>query len=657
MARPFVFVLHHHQPPGNLPSVMAAAHERCYRPLLAALEAHPSIRSVLHFSGSLLEWMVREDPAYVERIRALVEDRRAEILGGGFYDPILHVLPDHDATGQVEMMSMFLERYVGTRPTGVWLAEREWDADLPRLLAPAGMTHTFIDDHHFFRAGLDPEAIGGAPITEKAGHALRVLPIARHLRYAIPFNGPSDVIRAIVESPGDQAVVYADDAEKLGLWPDTHRWVFEERWLERFLRALEEAQDEGRIETVFSSALVKAPPKRRVYFAGGGYDALGAWAMSAKAQRDRQRTQERLLAAGLGELAIPREVGAPWSSFLAKYPEADRLHKKMLRVSERLQNEMEIAIDESEHGRLEGDVGDLLGTAQRDLYRGQSACVYWHGLFGGIYLSFLRRAAFGALIHADRILDRLQQGADDFVAYEERDVDLDGHDEIIIANRALEVVVQPSRGGVITQLDHKPSCVDVADVMTVHEEPYREDRDDHPRVMLVDRLLLADDANDVSDLSTRRYEVVSLDVRREGVAAVELSMRSKPAADGLGLAVEKRFVVPMEGGTIHVDYVVQNVSDHVIEGTWTVEIPTTFSGDPEEAPNDRVVDAAAGVDVTLTCDGAERSAYFLVADTQREDGTVPTLHGHVTTFGLPVSLAPRAEWRFAVRIALDVTNA
>src|SRR5204862_8246197 len=119
----------------------------------------------------------------------------------------------------------------GVKPVGMWLAERVWDPYLPRVLKKAEMRFTVLDDTHFRAAGLADEEMRGYFLTEREGDAVGVYPIDKTLRYKIPFAKVEEVIdylKLVAREPGEAvpvpAVTYADDGEKFGLWPDTHRW-------------------------------------------------------------------------------------------------------------------------------------------------------------------------------------------------------------------------------------------------------------------------------------------------------------------------------------------------------------------------------------------------------------------------------------------------
>src|SRR5436309_3299778 len=165
----FCFGIHNHQPIGNFDHVLVEATERAYHPFLERLHARPEVRLVVHCTGSLLEWLRERAPRTFDLLAALAGGGQVELLTGGFYEPILAVLPDHDKFGQIERLTAFLKTHLGIRPRGMWLAERVWEPHLPRVLAEAGVEYVLVDDSHFALAGLDPDTLGGYYLTEDQG--------------------------------------------------------------------------------------------------------------------------------------------------------------------------------------------------------------------------------------------------------------------------------------------------------------------------------------------------------------------------------------------------------------------------------------------------------------------------------------------------------
>ncbi|MBI3998278.1 MAG: hypothetical protein HY355_04535, partial [Armatimonadetes bacterium] len=166
--------LHNHQPVGNFPSVFEQAYRQAYEPMVSALERHPGIRLALHFSGPLLDWLKDAHPDLIERVRGLVARGQVEIMTGGYYEPILPIIPDRDKRGQVARMTAAVRDLFGYDATGLWLAERVWEPHLPKALVAAGVRYTIVDDAHFLRVGLTDAELTGSFVTEEEGAALSI---------------------------------------------------------------------------------------------------------------------------------------------------------------------------------------------------------------------------------------------------------------------------------------------------------------------------------------------------------------------------------------------------------------------------------------------------------------------------------------------------
>ena len=175
----FIFAIHNHQPVGNFDFVAEEAYQKAYLPFLTVLERHPAIKIVLHYTGILYRYFEQHHPEFMDRLKGLVAHGRAEILSGGFYEPILVVLPDEDKVGQVRALSEFIRKELGYDPKGMWLAERIWEPHLPKPIAAAGMDHVVVDDFHFKMAGLRDDELDGYYLTEEQEGLIRVFPGAR----------------------------------------------------------------------------------------------------------------------------------------------------------------------------------------------------------------------------------------------------------------------------------------------------------------------------------------------------------------------------------------------------------------------------------------------------------------------------------------------
>ncbi len=458
-----LLAFHNHQPDGNFGAVFEQSYEACYRPTVELLLAYPNVRCGLHFTGALYEWIEQHRPAFFGHLRQLCERDQVEILGGGFYEPMLAVLPERDALGQLRMMSDYVAHHFGKRPRGMWLAERVWEPGLPRLIADAGLEYTMLDDGHFRYAGMEGR-LPGYFVTEKAGAATAIFPIDQELRYAIPFHQAHEVIAALERRP-DGTYTYGDDGEKFGVWPGTHEWVWDKGWLRTFFGLLSERTDVVCTKT-FSEVLDSQPPTGRVYLPAASYEEMGEWALPADAQRRYLELRDALAQKDLLERSRAFLRGGIWQNFLAKYDEAHFMHKKMLLVSEK------VARAQAKQGKSQAaspQATAAIDEAVRELYRAQCNCSYWHGLFGGLYLGYLRHVVYAHLIRAEQLVDPVSQ-----TRIVRADYDADRQEEILVEGESLATIIRPAYGGAVCSLDCRDRPVNLQNVLSRREEGYHK---------------------------------------------------------------------------------------------------------------------------------------------------------------------------------------
>ena len=570
----FIMILHNHQPVGNFDWVFENAAKDAYVPFLDVLERHPGIKFGLHTTGPLLEWFEANMPEYIERVKALVDSGQLEILGGAFYEPIISVLPDCDRVGQIEMMNRWIKNRFGKKPEGCWLAERIWEPGLASTVGNCGIKYTALDNTHFQYSGLQDDRIWGSYVTDDKGIPLRVLPIDYQLRYLIPFHEPQETIDYIgsMKDRGVTAVTYADDGEKFGVWPGTNRLVFGEGWLERFFAALDENSDW--IDIVFPGNYVKSePPLGRVYLPTASYKEMMEWALPVEAQKKLHNAGKILENDERFNDLKPYIRGGFWRNFLVKYPESDNMYRRMLMVSEQV---------ESSRRKASYD------KAARELYMAQCNCGYWHGVFGGLYLNFLRRAIYEHLIKSERHISA------SLAKITVSDFNSDGYDEVIMENDAVKLFVSPHEGGSAFELDYHPKAFNLFDTFTRREEVYHSQlensaensEDDHSsihdsicvkdkdicnniiydlhrRLNFIDHFIPVGENpeafsgscyTELGDFVNTPYEIKKINDKQELSVILSRQGYLKPGKNEIPVRVEKLIGIPKKGASINADY-------------------------------------------------------------------------------------------------------
>jgi len=459
-----VLLIHAHQPVGNFDDVIERAYKSSYLPFVQLLLRHPFLRAGLHCSGGLLEWIEKAHPEYFKSLRTLVDRGQVELVGGGFYEPILIAIPKEDAREQIERLAEYLFEHFGQRPRGAWLAERVWEPQLPSLLASAGVEYSLVDDNHFLDAGFDPQQLFGSFVAEDQGLGVRLIPGLKALRYLIPYRTPEEVIGffrdAARERPGGIAAM-GDDMEKFGLWPGTHEHCYTNGWLESFVAALE-ANQNWLASVPPGEAVFSQTPLGRADLPACSYTEMMEWALPTSA-RVRFQSLEREFATRADVLVFLR--GGFWRNFLTKYPEANLMQKKMMLVSKKLR-----ALE----GKLSGNAAALqqFQKAKADLLRGQSNDAYWHGVFGGLYAPHLRSAVWGPLVRAESFADAAAHAGGKFAECERGDMDFDGHEEIYVTTDRAAVFLSPDDGGTVEAMDFRPAGVAIINSLMRRPEAY-----------------------------------------------------------------------------------------------------------------------------------------------------------------------------------------
>ncbi len=586
----FILGVHCHQPVGNFGWVIEEAFEKSYRPFMETLAQYPLLKATAHFSGPLLEWIEAERPEFFKTVRRLVEARQLEIIGGGFYEPILMTIPEIDRLEQIEMLSAYSEEKLGMRPSGLWLTERIWEPALPQTLTAAGVQFTFTDDSHFFQAGIPEEKVGGYYISEDQGEACAIFPIDQTLRYAVPFKAPEvtiEYLRKRFENGDRSCCTLFDDGEKFGLWPGTYNLLYRENWIKQFFEALQSESDWLEITTP-SEYLRNNPSEGLVYMPTTSYFEMSQWTLN----HEDNRTLEQLSHMHEEELGHKREVfikGGFFRNFFLRYPESNHMHKRMLEVSRKV--------------HLSGLEGQPRDEAKRELYQAQCNCAYWHGIFGGLYLPHLRDAIYEHLIKADFMTENRDLATDNY------DLDYDGKPEIRLFSQWLIGLLSPFDGGTLIELDVAEPSFNLINTLARRPEAYhfppviqheagestsihdleKQLTDEQRKQLLydstrrscfrdtmlpIDQSPTAEDLRDLryvdlGELATLNYTGVDSETSNEVIA--EMSAKAT-LPDSSELNIVKRFALPKNRARMAVTYELTPANGKAIAGRFATQL-------------------------------------------------------------------------------------
>jgi alpha-amylase len=355
------------------------------------------------------------------------------------------------------------------------MPERVWEQSLVSDIASAGVEYTVLDDFHFKCVGLLDEQLLGYYLSEDEGRLLKIFPGSERLRYMIPFADPHETIayaRGLAELHTDPLLVFADDGEKFGTWPETKKHVYQDGWLRRFFDALMANRDWLRMTTL-AQAVDTSPPQGKVYLPDCSYREMTEWALPAELQKQYEQLAHEMEHDGRWPRLRRFVRGGFWRNFKVKYPETNDMYCRMYEVSNRLQ-QLNAAIEANSTDHDDAVKSDALATARQELYRGQCNCSYWHGAFGGLYLPHLRNAVYSHLIAADTAIEEASGRIGSWVEASAADYNLDARQEIRLASDKMVAYVTPSQGGQIYELDIRAIPINVLATLTRRPEAYHQ---------------------------------------------------------------------------------------------------------------------------------------------------------------------------------------
>ncbi len=446
-----IFGTHNSQPVGVADAEIEEAYQQSYKPFLTTLYNHPEIQAVLHYSGWLLSWLEDNHPEFLMLLNDVVKRKQVELLGGGYYDPVLPLVPSSDRSGQIELLTTLLRKRFGKRPRGGWITERIWEPSLASTIKNSGMEYVFLDDQHFLTAGFEGSDMFRPCITEDQGKTLVVFPICARLRHMVPEETPEAVIDYISSLRDDEiearVTVLVDDGERYTL--SGKNIVSKGEWFDRFFELL--GKQKGKIDTVVpTNYLSDRAPSKKGYFRCTSYEEMMSWTLDTASQRDFEKAKNKLSEKDKG----PFLCGGYFRQFLSKYPESNMLYAKMM-YTHLLVNQ------------IRGDRARKK-TAREELWRGEGHTPLWHGKHGGIYENRLRKAAYGALIEAEKVTREKGIFKPSLTAV---DFDMDGTNEYLYQGLEMNSYVHRT-GGVMFELDHIKEAWNYLDTLARYREPY-----------------------------------------------------------------------------------------------------------------------------------------------------------------------------------------
>lgn len=549
------------QTPEENNSVIEEHYQKAYKTFLTTLYNFPSVKSSLHYSGSLLEWFENEHPEFISVLQEMSNTKQVEILSGGYYDPALTLLSVADRVGQMEKLTTYVRKNFGKKPRGCFLTESIWDSSLVSSLKSCGFDYLYLDDNQFLSAGINEDDLLKPVVTEDQGKIITVIPISSPLTRMFLRETPESVIDYLKDNSHKEGVfTLMYRGEYLNSTEVSTKEI--KQWLEKFFTLLEE--NNSWIETLSPGKYVKQLQGTldRAYFPQYSINGMRNKPLPLVSQKELNRLNRHLGA--LGDVSHWINSGF-FKQFIARYTDSSLLYSKMIYIN--------LLVNQ-----IKGD-RSRKKTAREELWRAQSHFVYWHGNHLGIYDKNLRERSYRFLIEAEKSTREkgiFKSGINHF------DIDLDGKKEALYQGDNYNAYIS-CKGGVIFQLDFLKRKRNLLSTVMRREEAYhnlddsRLGYDTYPRKMFHDHFFSEEvtlkdfseqNINEEGSFLDNNYDYNSLN--RENKSVI-LNARSDVRSFGVDYRINLEKKYHFNKNSLILTYEIENLEDTALETIFASE--------------------------------------------------------------------------------------
>jgi alpha-amylase/alpha-mannosidase (GH57 family) len=209
------------------------------------------------------------------------------------------------------------------------------------------------------------------------------------------------------------------------------------------------------IETTHFVNIVESyKPKGIAYLPITSYEEMGEWSLFPDSYEKFDECINHLRNHGLLDKYQYLIKGGIWKNFFSKYSESNHLHKRILDLSKRIED-----LNEND------PIKDALMKAECN-------DVFWHGIFGGLYLPNLRNNAYRFLINADKLYnEKINTSHPSLEIY---DLNYDGFDEAILRSEDLCAIFTSKLNGQLIEFDISAENFNLQNTITRRKEGYHK---------------------------------------------------------------------------------------------------------------------------------------------------------------------------------------
>ncbi len=523
-----------------------------YKKIFTFICSHPTVRMTLFIPGIVLEWLRDNHPEIITILSEKAQDGQIELLGGGYYEPVLPLILPADRVTQIENLTTLVRKLIGKKPRGVFLNESIWDPSLISTFNTCAMEYTFLDSRIIPQRQQKPQSSFIPHIVEDLGRTVTVLPLHQDFK---PHSkqSPLEYLKFLhnIQNSEEPNIIIASFFTL-----DAFLELIDSKWFDTFQQL---THDDNDVHFTLPYDYLKTNHSRRKSYIPAGCSAdIAVWA-----------TEPCVAHANI----LTQDIYPTARDFLAVYPEALSLYSRMMYTSAMV-------------NQCRGDKVRKK-AAKEFLFEAQNYSAYVFTGKGGIRDKKLLQDAYRSLLEAEKLIRQASDFTENSYSF---DFNHDGLKEYLCFFNTYNAFISQA-GGTLIELDIMESCANYC-LASRRIQKIDKIADIYAKKIFVDHLLTKSDYNKIT--STKMHSSASF----SHVPYSEVSFnRSKSIIrllahchwgdERIPITLRKNYSLNENG--ILVQYIIKNEGTSNLKAKFAVENNMSFTSVQQEAIKAEIV--------------------------------------------------------------------
>lgn len=127
--------------------ILEKDYQNVYKPLIKFLYNNPQFKFSIACNGIQISYFKKRRNELITILKNMVDSKQVELIGGGYYNPVLPLIFPIDRNSQIDMLSAEIRQIIGKRPRGIGLYADCWDSSLVNNLENSGIEYALLNSN------------------------------------------------------------------------------------------------------------------------------------------------------------------------------------------------------------------------------------------------------------------------------------------------------------------------------------------------------------------------------------------------------------------------------------------------------------------------------------------------------------------------------